>query len=142
MGFEYFQTFSSLVWKSKFYEIDTSFVIFAVSRQGPKTAFPARISMKNIYFTHVIVALALLGHQTSHSQNKLFSRCLHNIPSIIILEFRSSWIRHHMKKACCSSVLWLLEPTIWNCVPWNEDFRPNVFRYFMWNFHRLILWVS
>ena len=27
---------------------------------------------KNIYFTRVIVALALLGHQTLHSQNKLF----------------------------------------------------------------------
>ena len=27
---------------------------------------------KNIYFTRVVVTLALLGHQTSHSQNKFF----------------------------------------------------------------------
>ena len=27
---------------------------------------------KNIYFTCVVVTLALLGHQTSHSQNKFF----------------------------------------------------------------------
>ena len=32
---------------------------------------------KNIYFTRVVVTLALLGHQTSHAQNKLSS--LHNI---------------------------------------------------------------
>ena len=27
---------------------------------------------KNIYFTRVVVTLALLWHQTSHSQNKFF----------------------------------------------------------------------
>ena len=27
---------------------------------------------KNIYFTHVVITLALIGHQTSHSQNYLF----------------------------------------------------------------------
>ena len=27
---------------------------------------------KNIYFTRVVVTFALLGHQTSHSQNKFF----------------------------------------------------------------------
>ena len=30
---------------------------------------------KNIDFTRVVVALALLGHQTSHSQNKFFFPC-------------------------------------------------------------------
>ena len=41
------------------------------------TLWPA--CRKNIHFTHAIVVLALLGHQTSHSQNKLFFPWLHNI---------------------------------------------------------------
>ena len=34
---------------------------------------------KYIYFTRVVVTLALLGHQTSHSQNKFFFPLLHNV---------------------------------------------------------------
>ena len=34
---------------------------------------------KKIYFTRVVVTLALLGHQTSHSQNKFFFPQLHNV---------------------------------------------------------------
>ena len=33
---------------------------------------------KLFYFTRVIVALAFLGHQTSHSQNKCFSCAAHD----------------------------------------------------------------
>ena len=34
---------------------------------------------EELFFTCVIVDLALLGHQSSHSQNQLFSPLLHNI---------------------------------------------------------------
>ena len=44
-------------------------IIFAVSRQGPKIAFPARISKKNICFTCVMVALALLTLKIWISKN-------------------------------------------------------------------------
>ena len=33
---------------------------------------------KKIYFRHMIVALALLGHRTSHSHDKLLFPYLHN----------------------------------------------------------------
>ena len=53
--FGYFQTYPSLVWESKFYHTDLSLImgsiIFAVSLQGSKIVFPARLSKKTFFLS-------------------------------------------------------------------------------------------
>ena len=54
--------------------MERDFIIFSTNQffdpKVKKKSYPTR---ENIDFTRVIVALAFLGHRTSHSQNKLFS---------------------------------------------------------------------
>ena len=49
-----FPSFPVTMWRNKFYNTDLSSIvesiIFAISRQGPKIAFPARVSKKKINF--------------------------------------------------------------------------------------------
>ena len=53
LEFEYFQTFPSLVCKCKFYHTDSSSIIFALSHQGPKIAFPAQVLKKILFLIDI-----------------------------------------------------------------------------------------